>query len=481
MAEKISNIAKNTSYFTLALILQKVFSFTYFTIIARALGPEDLGKYYFAISFTTIFSIFIDLGLSSVLTREIARDNLKTNKLLGTVLGLKIPLAIVSTLLTLLIVNISYFNYPQTTIYLVYISAISMVLDSFTGTFFAVIRGHHNLKYESIGSVIFQLIVLGFGITVLKLNMGLLWQMGALAMASIFNFLYSGILIMIKYGAKMIPVFESKLIKLMMGIALPFGIYGIFQRVYTYFDSVLLSILAGDKYVGIYQIAFKIIFALQFLPLAFTASLFPALSSYWANNRDQLKITFERAMNYLIIISLPISFGIASIADKIVLLFKSGYTEATLPLQINMAGLLFLFLGYPVGSLLNACDKQKVNTVNMGITVVLSVLLNLYLIRVFQAVGASITVAVTNFFMFCLGFYWVPKILGEWPSGIIKILYKALLATLIMACTTILLKSYLNIFVVVLIAGIIYTAFLYILGGFKKEDIISIIQSFKRA
>ena len=55
MPEKITNIAKNTSYFTLALILQKVISFTYFILIARALGPEDLGKYYFAISSPRFF------------------------------------------------------------------------------------------------------------------------------------------------------------------------------------------------------------------------------------------------------------------------------------------------------------------------------------------------------------------------------------------------------------------------------------------
>ena len=70
---KILNIAKNTSYFTLALIVQKIISFSYFTIIARNLLPDDLGKYYFAISFTTIFAIFIDLGLSNVLMREVPK------------------------------------------------------------------------------------------------------------------------------------------------------------------------------------------------------------------------------------------------------------------------------------------------------------------------------------------------------------------------------------------------------------------------
>ena len=102
---KIANIAKNTSYFTFALILQKVISFTYFTVLARNLGPEDLGRYYFAISFTTIFAIFIDLGLSNVLTREVAKDEKRTVDLLGNILALKIPLSIFSFLLVLFFIN----------------------------------------------------------------------------------------------------------------------------------------------------------------------------------------------------------------------------------------------------------------------------------------------------------------------------------------------------------------------------------------
>ena len=71
MPTKVVNIAKNTSYFTFALILQKVISFTYFAILASHLPPEQLGKYYFAISFTVVVGILLDLGLGNVLMREV--------------------------------------------------------------------------------------------------------------------------------------------------------------------------------------------------------------------------------------------------------------------------------------------------------------------------------------------------------------------------------------------------------------------------
>lgn len=475
MTEKITNIAKNTSYFTLALILQKIISFTYFTLIARALGPEDLGKYYFAISFASVFSIIMDLGLANVLTREIAKEKNGSNKFFGAVLAIKLPLTIITGATIVILANL--LGYPELTKILIYFSTVCVILDSFTATFFSVARGWHNLFYESISSIAFQLIVLATGVIILKLNLGLKWLMGALLIASIFNFFYSLAVVKI-WKLSLRPIFDYKLIKYVLGISIFFGLFALFQKVYIYFDTVLLATLAGNYYAGLYQIAFKIINAIQFLPLAFIASLYPALSAYWAGDREQLAITFERAMNYLIIISLPISIGIATLADKIVLIFKSGYTDAVWPLQLSIAALLFMFAAYPIGSLLNACDKQKINTINMGLTVGASIILNLILIPKWQAVGASITVVATSILLLILGLIQVPKIIAYQPKRILKVLGKSLMASLVMMILIIYLKYYLSVFIIVPLAGSLYFAILFFLKGFKKEDVISIYQSF---
>jgi O-antigen/teichoic acid export membrane protein len=496
MHNKITNIAKNTSYFTFALILQKVISFAYFAIIARAIGPEDLGKYYFAISFTTIFAIFIDIGLSNVLTREVAKQldtrcprtpsvckSGDAQNLLSSVLAIKIPLAVLSLLAAIALVNIM--GYPEITRHLVYLSSICMVLDSFTLTFFAISRGFHNLIFESIASVIFQLIALLFGLTALHFNLGLRWLMGAMVAASVFNFCYSAALTRWKWKIKLFAGYDKALIKSIAIITVPFGLFAIFQRIYTYLDSVLLSVLAGDLYVGYYQIAFKIVFALQFLPMAFTASLYPAFASYWARDKEQLVVTFERAMNYLIIISLPISIGTIALSDKIILLFKSEYMEAILPLQIIMAALFFIFINFPIGSLLNACDRQKVNTINMGAVLTVSVIMNLLLIPFFQknyqngALGASITVVATNFLMFLLGMRWVSRIIRYRPMKIIATFLKAVASVFVMLALILFLKPILNIFIIIPLAGMAYFSVLFLLGGFRKEDIASIWQSFR--
>ncbi|NCT55147.1 flippase [Candidatus Falkowbacteria bacterium] len=473
---KIANIAKNTSYLTLALILQKIISFSYFTLLARFVGPAFLGKYYLAISLTTIFAIFIDLGLANVLTREVAKKDKEPSVWLGNILALKIPL----TLLTLLalVILVGFLGYDSLTKTLVYVSAISMVLDSFTNSFFATSRGCHNLKFESIASVVFQLIVLFFGYGALLLGGGLIWAMLALALASVFNFFYSLSIVYFKLKIKIKLIWDSVFAKDLIKIAWPFALFAIFQRFYTYLDSVFLSIFSGDEQVGLYQVAFKIIYALQFLPLAFTASLYPALSSYWRHNKEQLAITFERALNYLTIISLPIIVGVFLLADKIVLLFKDDYSAAAWPLKISIISLFFIFLNFPVGSLLNACDAQKRNTRNMIIVTIASVALNLILIPQFQALGASWVVLVTNFLMFILGMREAKKIIGSWRKSIFSIFFKALVASLLMGIIVYFGANYINIFLLTIIAALSYFIFLYSLGGFSKSDIMSIKNSF---
>lgn len=480
MEKKVSNIAKNTSYFTLALVIQKVISFAFFTFVARNLLPDDLGKYYFAISFTTIFAIFIDLGLSNVLTREVPKmgeDMQKVRKVLGSVIALKLPLAVLAVLAVVTLVNL--LGYPELTRMLVYISCGSMVLDSFSTTFFAAMRGFHNLKYESIASVIFQSITLVFGYFAIKLELGLPFLMCAMLSGSIFNFSFSSALLVFKWKLSIRPIYDRVFIKAFFILAVPFALYGVIQRFYMYLDTVLLSKLASDYHVGLYQIPFKIIFALQFLPMAFVASLYPAFSLYWKTNREQLAISFERALNYLIVISLPISIGTIALADKIILVFKPEYADAVLPLQIIMASLIFMFINYPIGSLLNACDQQKANTRNIAITLACSVVLNIFLIPKFQSVGASVTVLITNFLMFILGISQTPKILSFNAKKIIILFFKVLIAAMLMGAFVYYLKDGVSIIMLIPVGALIFIIVSFFIGAVKLVDVRSILQTAK--
>ncbi len=477
--KKINNIAKNTSYLTIALIIQKFLSFFYFVLLARNIGPESLGKYYFAISFTTIFAIFIDLGLVNYLIRETAKSLEKSHKLLSNIIGLKFITGSLSILAVFFFINILG-DYDIVSKQLVYISSICMVLDSFTLTFFGSIRGFHNLKFESISSIIFQAIVLIAGWIFLILKMDLRIIMLSLVIASIFNFIYSFIVLRFKMKVSFKISLDFIFIKKILLLSLPFALYGIFQRLYTYLDSVLLSFFSGDYYVGIYQIAFKIIFALQFLPMAFVASLYPAMSYYWLNNKEQLKIAFKRSIDYLLLISVPISVAVFLLSDQILSIFKGGYEGANWPLRISILSLIFIFINFPIGSLLNACDRQSRNTRNMLITLISAIVLNIIFIPIFQAVGASLVVFLSNALMFVLGIIECKKIIDYKIKDNLLSFLRIFFAALLMGVVIFVLKDLINLFLLCFLAMIFYFIILFLLGGIKKDDIFYVLNSFKK-
>jgi O-antigen/teichoic acid export membrane protein len=130
-----------------------------------------------------------------------------------------------------------------------------------------------------------------------------------------------------------------------------------------------------------------------------------------------------------------------------------------------------IFLSYPVGSLLNSCDKQTVNTTNMGITMILNVILNLFLIPKFQQAGAAIATLISLSVLFILNLFWVPKIIKVNFKFLIIKTIKSLICAIIMAYLILLLKERINFLILILLGAIIYGFVLYLIKGFTKEDI----------
>jgi len=465
-----SNIAKNTTWLTIAYIFQKIFAFIYFTLIARWLGADNIGIYTFAISLTTIMSVFIDFGLSPVLIRESSKFKEKANEYLNNTNTAKLILSVLSYIAVAIIINLLHKS--ALTQIMVYIAGLIMILDSFTLSFWAIFRAYQNLKYEAISIVLNQILIVIVGLIGVLLKFPLYILVIALLFGSTFSFLYSLSLLKIKLNFKFKFQYQKDLLKTLFKIALPFALAGIFTRVYSYIDQVLLSTLIGDKALGFYSIAYKATYALQFVPAAFAAAIFPAMSNYYVNAKEKLQSIFEKSMYFLIIFSIPIAFGTASLADKIILkLYTAEYEPSILTIQIFIFAVLPIFLSYPVGSLLNSCDKQTVNTTNMGITMILNVILNIFLIPKFQQAGAAIATLISLSVLFILNLFWVPKIIKVNFKFLIIKTIKSLICAIIMAYLILLLKERINFLILILLGAIIYGFVLYLIKGFTKEDI----------
>jgi len=476
MVPEPQNIAKNTTWLTSSYIIQKILAFIYFTLIARFLGAQNIGIYTFSLSLTTIFSIFIDFGLANVLIREAAKFKEKANDYLNNIISVKILFSLISYLAVVIVINL--LNKPALTQNMVYLAGFVMILDSFTLSFFAIFRAYQNLKFEAVSIVFNQIVILIIGLVGIYLHFPLYILIIALLAGSVFNFLYSLIFLKIKLKFKFKFSWSKITLKTLFKIALPFALAGIFTRVYSYIDQILISVLIGDKYLGWYSVPYKITYAFQFLPAAFAAAIYPAMSDCYLNNKERLKMIFDRSMYILIVLCIPLAIGIASLADKIIIfLYTQEYQPSILALQIMIISVIPLFLSFPVGSILNACDKQTTNTINLGITMVISVVMNIILIPKYQHIGAAITALISLTMLFILNLAWVPKIVKYDYKFLLIKSAKTIFASVIMGLVILYFKNSVNFLILIIIGALLYLVLMYLIKGYTKDDITYLWQA----
>lgn len=468
-------ITSNTSFFMIALVLQKVLSFVYFTILARNLGAEGTGQYFFAISFASMFSVLIDLGLSPLLIREVAKEKEEAQKWFQQIFTLKIIFALLTTLIISVLNLLLFYSDPVRD--LIFLTTSIIIIDSFTLLFYAFIRGRQNLKFESLGTIIFQLIVMAMGLSLLKITDNVFILLTVLWTASLFNMIYSALILRRKFKIEFKLRYSKELAKKIMLIALPFALAAIFAKVYAYMDTFLLKIFMGDEEVGFYSVAYKITFALQFIPLAFVASLYPAFSNFFKNDYEKLKRVFAKAFNYLAFIALPVAFGIIALATEIVSkLYTSEFNFSIWPLKILIASIPFLFINFSLSSFLNATDRQKINTKNLGFIMVFNVILNLIFIPRFGIWGASLASSLSTLLLFILNFYQVTRVV-HMPLVFFRPILGSLFSAILMYTAVVYSKDYVGWILSIFVGMLVYLLFMFATKTLKKDDLLFIKSS----
>lgn len=464
------SIARNTAFITGAYVGQKIISFIYFTLIARHLGVEDTGKYFFAMSFTTIFVVFVDLGFTNVLIREVAKTVEKAQTYLSTIMAVKIFLGVLSYLGAVITINL--LGYSLEIKELIYLSAITMIFDSIHLSVYGIMRALGNLKYEAIGIIGSQFISLILGTFFLYTGKPLIYLMVAFVIPSFINVCFSAGMLYKNYQIVLKPKFDVNAFIYLGRIVIPFAAAAVFARLYSYIDSVLLSKLASNAEVGWYSIPYKITFAFQFIPMALVAALYPRFSEAFIYDKSKLSYYFEQGVKYLLIIVLPIAVGIIVLAEKIVLaLYTVEYLPSILPLQILMVSLIFSFLSFPIGAFLNACNRQITQTLIILSALVFNIVLNLFLIPKFGTMGAAISASVGNVLITVVGYFFVKNTASISHKEIFKTLFLVSLSALVMGFVVWIIGINYNYLLAILSGAIIYPTMLFATKILSKKQI----------
>lgn len=381
------DVAKNTLYLTAASIGQKALSFFYFLLIARVMQPEATGSYFLALSVVTIALTTADFGINNVLIREIAKDDVHKEEVVKKALGVKVFTVLIGAALAVVLAHA--FGYSAQTIQLVWLAMVVLGLDTGSQALYSVLRGLRKLQYEAIGLCIGMTMTLAVGAGVLLSEPSLPGLIVALMAGSLFNVIYAAVQVARVLGkTALVPSFDGVHARALLKESWPFLLAGLFVKAYGSIDVQFLNVFLGEAAVGLYSVAYKYTYAFQFLPLAFVAALYPGMSARVGKDPEGLERLFDRALWYMLLLSVPLACGLWAISPHAVALVGSAYADAAPILAVLGFALIPSFLDFPLGSLLNASGRQRTKTAIFGVTMVINGVLNVLLIPPFGMMGA---------------------------------------------------------------------------------------------
>ena len=387
----INLIFKNTIWLGIAEAVSKLVGFVIVVWMARFFGPEIYGKWAFALSFTIIFSVFADFGLSTLAVREIARDKLKTKKYVVNIIAIKLILGILTFILVVFISQ--FLGRDKTTTILIQYLLIYVILNTFAGFFESIFRAYEKMKYEAFCRIVQSILLLFFAgffiynnFSITSVGLAYIGAVSFTVFLSFFIILFRFILPQ-KEKLSLNFSFQKKLLK----ESWPFGVSIVAIFLYNQFDQVMLGIMRTDREVGLYSAYFRIILALSVVGDIIAVSFFPQLSKIYKKNLKNFKKLSDSFLEIIYFFALPISLaGILLARQFVYFFFGKDYIDGILSFKVLIISVFFLFLSICFGEILKASNKQRTYLNGMIFGVFLNIALNLILIFKLGILGAAI-------------------------------------------------------------------------------------------
>ena len=466
-------IYKNTTYLGIAEIVSRVLQFVVMLYAARLLSQQNFGKFSFALSLSFMAVILADLGINTLLIREISRNKSLVSKYFINAFSIKIVLSIITFFIIVAVLNA--LNYPEITRQIVYIIWLFTILSTFTELFYSIFRAFEQMFYDAFLKILRMSILAVTGIYVLFKGYGVIIFSYTFVFTEIIVITLGSLIALkkfIKLDIRIDPVFIKSTLKK----ALPFGLAFIFGSIYFFIGSIMLSKMKGDVEVAIFSAAYNIALALIFIPTVYINAIYPVLSRYYKEGKSGLRLLYERSFKYLYIIGLPISLGIFMLSDEIIgFLYGARYSISSIALRIISLYLFLKFINFLLGIVLSSIDKQNKRMLGQGITAGISILLNLLLIPLIGFVGAAISTLITEIFLFIIYYIFVSK--SWYYYNFLGILPKPIIAVIIMSLF--IGFTNLNLIITIIASAAIYLSVLMVLRTLDKKDYEIIRKIFK--
>ena len=180
----------------------------------------------------------------------------------------------------------------------------------------------------------------------------------------------------------------------------PLAVIFILSAIYFRIDMMMLEVLKGEKAVGFYAAAYKLIEFLSIIPGTVTVAALPGLSTDFSANIESFRVSFSRTVTVLGIGGASIGLLLYLFSNQIILLLYGPlFSDSVHSLSILSGVVFFLFVNGYLAYVTIAANNDRAVVLILVISTIVNILLNLYLIPRYSHVGAAISTLLSEILM----------------------------------------------------------------------------------
>jgi O-antigen/teichoic acid export membrane protein len=429
-----------------------------FVAVTRGLGAHDFGVLTTALVYLMIPVVLADVGLATVVVREISARPERTAHAMQGALPLRVLVAAAAVLLT---VAVGYaLPFSAETHELIAIGALGSFLTLMTQGLAPVLQAQLKMHWSVLSTIVGRVATLGLTLAVLAAGGGIQAVMAATVAGSAATFLLQFVVVarIVSLRPRFDPAYWRVLLGSSIGIGLALAVAQISFRI----DVLLLAAIRGSAEVGLYGAAVKLIELSELVAAAIGVTVFPLLARFAEVDRQRAASLFRRTFDLLIAAAAPLVVLMTFAATPIVV-FISGdeFRESGDALRLLAPYVILSFVtGLSWRALIAYGESWSLLRLAVGILAT-NVVLNLIVIPEYGFRGAAATSVATEILGVSASLLLLHRRHGLVPS--LRYGLVVLAAAAVMTVVLLLVPG--PIVVRAIVAGAAYVAVLLILPG----------------
>ncbi len=386
-------------------------------IVARTLGPEFKGIYTLTLLSSGLVIIASNLGLSGAITYFTASKKFSDDQLFVLSLIAGVVLSVIGG--TLFYVAYKYFfihniladGDPKLILWVMLALPLSLVMSFLS----SILLGQQRMVAYNLVNITNVLTNLGFQVLSSLLNAGVTGAVLAWISSS-----GLALLLALWYVRQNIN-FRIKDLRGVINPAVSYGGKSYASNLLQFFnyrlDSFLVNLFRGAAAVGQYTTSVSMAELLWYLPNAVSGALFPKVSSVQESTSNRL--TPQACRQTLLLVT--IGAAIFALAGGWILVgfYGEAFRPAVAPLLWLLPGMIGLTAAKVVSADLSGRGKPQYAAYTAGITVVITVVLDVLLIPRYSISGAAIASSISYITSGAFSIFWFYRETGVSPQSMI--------------------------------------------------------------